>query len=734
MLAGTIGSRPTGTPANTRARTYIVDQLRLFGFDVRVQETDARRGTIGRTARVANIIAVRQGRRPEAIGLLSHYDSTAVGPGAADDALGVSVSLEAARALGATANRQWTVMVLVTDGEEANLMGAAALMTDRFVIDRLRAYVNIEATGSAGPPMLFEVGPGNAWLLAPWIRRVPGPRGGSFITEIYRRLPNDTDFSILKQHEIPGLNFAAVNDSYAYHTPRDTPDRLSTATLRQTGEQVVAILDALDDVDITQRSSADYNFVDIAGTTALSYGPAVGRLLAVLAIVAAIVAWVRMTAAAIALQGVLRWLLMCVWTLIGSTAAVSAMIGATWALRAAREVYHPWYARPRWLFLLMLAAGATAGYGVARLGQWLPARAHGVRHPVNVWTVALPFWIVLTCAALWLAPGAGTLWVPPLLVAGVLLAAVPAKNAVAVRIVSLVILGVVGALWIHNTVDLLHYVVALFGRLPLVTPVIVYGALMALAGVMLAPPLLAIAGPPRPLLRPALATAVGLLAIATTAGAAYLAPAYTNDRPLRRHLRVVHEGDRPAQWEVASVEPGLDLNDGAPTGWAAGPRPPETQGFGAPFGRLTHPFVFHASGPAAGPVPITIASVTLEPLPAGHELVVSVTPRHPGMAVSFVMPAGLQPARASLPGVPRLGRWTATYVAPPLDGVNFRASFGQVDVARLKEFRVVATVQAFAAGWTAPAWLPQDRTVWTGEASWIVAPFALPIAPVPPLR
>src|SRR4051812_35299797 len=55
MLAGTIGSRPVGTPANQRAREYIVSQLALFGLDVRVQETDARRPELGRTARVANI-------------------------------------------------------------------------------------------------------------------------------------------------------------------------------------------------------------------------------------------------------------------------------------------------------------------------------------------------------------------------------------------------------------------------------------------------------------------------------------------------------------------------------------------------------------------------------------------------------------------------------------------------------------------------------------------------------
>src|SRR5262245_12772095 len=75
MLAGTIGSRAIGPPANARARAYIVDQLQIFGFEVRVQEADARRPELGRTARVANIIATLPGARTEALGLVAHYDS-----------------------------------------------------------------------------------------------------------------------------------------------------------------------------------------------------------------------------------------------------------------------------------------------------------------------------------------------------------------------------------------------------------------------------------------------------------------------------------------------------------------------------------------------------------------------------------------------------------------------------------------------------------------------------------
>src|SRR4051812_8013104 len=249
MLAGTIGSRPIGTDANARARTYIIDQLKTFGYDVRVQETESRRPELGRSAHVSNIIAVLPGRRREAIGLLSHYDSAPDSPGAADDGFGVAVSLEAARVLAGRPDRPWTTFVLVTDGEESGLMGAAALVRDRDVTSLLQAYINVESAGSSGPALLFEAGPGNPWLTRVWAGHAPRPRGGSFGIEIYKRLPNDTDFTLFARHGIPGLNFALVGDGYAYHTARDVPDRISAATLRIAGENVITLATAFDRTD-----------------------------------------------------------------------------------------------------------------------------------------------------------------------------------------------------------------------------------------------------------------------------------------------------------------------------------------------------------------------------------------------------------------------------------------------------------------------------------------------------
>ena len=521
MLAGTIGSRAVGTPANQRAREYIIDQLKLFGFEVRVQETDARRPELGQTAHVVNIIASLPGARPEAIGLVAHYDSRPEAPGATDDALGVAIALEAARVFAGRSDRQWSLLVLLTDGEEADLMGAAALMTDREVTRSLTAYLQVESIGSNGPALLFETGPDNQWLVSAWAHQAPHPRGGSFALEIYKRLPSDTDFSIIKRQEIPGLNFAPVGDSYAYHTARDTPDRLSQATIRDTGENIVGILNALNGTDIAQRSSGTGTYFDIAGTTAIVYGPLAGQILSIGALLLGVVAWIRVTAAAIRMAGLLRWILTFLWSAIGAVLVFASMTGATWALRAGREMYHPWYAKPDRLFALLLAVAALVGWSVSRAGAWLPARAHGLRHPLVAWTVTLPVWIALAAGAFMLAPSAVYLWTIPLFVAGALLTVVRPTSAPAVRIVSLVVFDVAAVLWLHETIVLLRFLVATLGRFPIVTPAFVYAMVMLLAGVMLVPPLLGALAAWRPLFRPSLVTSLGLIALTVTAGLAY---------------------------------------------------------------------------------------------------------------------------------------------------------------------------------------------------------------------
>ena len=102
---------------------------------------------------------------------------------------------------------------------------------------------------------------------------------------------------------------------------------------------------------------------------------------------------------------------------------------------------------------------------------------------------------------------------------------------------------------------------------------------------MVAPPLMAAIASERPLGTPWALTAAALFAVAIAIGAVYLAPAYTNEQPLRRYVRALQDGDAPnATWEVASVEPGLDLGPGAPAGWT--PASGHGDGLGRALGTL----------------------------------------------------------------------------------------------------------------------------------------------------
>jgi hypothetical protein len=271
--------------------------------------------------------------------------------------------------------------------------------------------------------------------------------------------------------------------------------------------------------------------------------------------------------------------------------------------------------------------------------------------------------------------------------------------------------------------------------------VFVYGAILSVAGIMLVPPLVALLGRQRALFRPWLITALLLLAVSAAITAAYRAPAYTHDQPLRRHVRALQDGDKEiATWEVASVEPGLDLSPDAPRGWMPLPAGSDQPEASVPWGRYRFPFVFRTAGPSLGPAPATISSVTAKGLPDGGQISISILPKERGLSASFVLPAGVKPARSSFPGLVRLGRWTATYVAVPAEGLAWEASARGVTPAQLLQSHVVITSSRLpgGAGWQSlPAWLPQETAVWSASASWILPASAgavNPIEPVPPLR
>jgi hypothetical protein len=745
QLAGAIGSRPAGSDANRRAREYLIDQLRFFGYTVRVQEAQAQRADLGHTAHVFNIIAIIPGARSAALGLVAHYDSRATTPGAGDDALGVAVALECARLLAARPARQHAVMVLLTDAEEDGLMGAAALVRDPEVTARLRAYINLDAVGADGPVPLFQTGPGNGWLVGAWARGRGVLRGGSYQVEIYERLPSDTDFSVLARAGIPGLNFAAVGDGYAYHTPRDTPDRLTSRAIADMGTAALATAESLDRADLAQRSPQQAVYFDVAGARAIVLRPSFSRALSVLAIVLATVALVRTSRVAARAGGATGIARTFAWAVAGILLVALALLGVTALLRESREVYHPWYAHP-WRFWVLLALTLFVTVEILlRTGDRLPRGWRAVRHPSAVWMVTLVCWVAMAVAAEGFAPAAAYLWSVPLLALALVAGIAPAADRSGAGLAALIVLAVTGALWLPEGREMLRFGVPMFGRLPILTPLVVYPAAVLLIAAMVAPAVLAVdmaTAPPLPdarltpgrrrlriLLTPAL-----LVALSIAFAACYLAEAYTFERPLQRAVQYVadHATGR-AVWEVAGVEPGLDvdLSRGAPAGWVPATGPPLT---GVRATALPHPFAFRAPG-AMQPAPIQ-ATLRSASAPGGAiQVEVVVTAAEGGLTLLFVAPPGVVPARSTLPGVVRNGAWVASLAAAPAGTTVLSATFPAAAAARLGEMRVGAVDHGLPGGegWLRqPAWLASARTVWHARSLHLVVPAAGP--PEPSLR
>jgi hypothetical protein len=123
------------------------------------------------------------------------------------------------------------------------------------------------------------------------------------------------------------------------------------------------------------------------------------------------------------------------------------------------------------------------------------------------------------------------------------------------------------------------------------------------------------------------------------------------------------------------------------------------------------------------------------PLPDGTHVTLSVVPREPGVAVAFVLPEGVTPARSSPAGIVRNGHWIATYIAVPPEGIAWDGSFRKGTDQALPNIRVAISSARLpgGSGWQSlPEWLPQEVAVWSANATWVLP--AQVIAPVPPLR
>ena len=217
-------------------------------------------------ATVTDIIAEVVPGEGKAIVMLAHYDSVPAGPGASDDKSGVVTILESVRALKARGGQsKHPVIAVITDGEEAGLLGANSFLQNPALKARVGVVVNVEARGTRGQSLLFQTSPGDGKLIDLYAKSVPVMATSSLYAEIYKFLPNDTDLTLFIKQGFPSFNFAFADNVRYYHTPMDTRSNLSHATLQMHGDNMLGMVTALEQTDYASLKGGNDVYISILG-------------------------------------------------------------------------------------------------------------------------------------------------------------------------------------------------------------------------------------------------------------------------------------------------------------------------------------------------------------------------------------------------------------------------------------------------------------------------------------
>lgn len=260
-----------GSEANAGVRKRLI--TRLLQMELEVAEVPFEAGDRS----MVNVIARRRGHstyRP--IVVVSHYDSCRFGPGAGDAMGCVAAMLESIRwvqSQGAGAD----LWFIFTDGEELGLLGADALVSQPLPWGNEKPFViNLDARGSSGAAPMFETHKANYGYIRALSPSLAWPRfTSSLMVNVYEVLPNKTDFTVFKELQWPGFNFALVAGAHRYHTLEDIATNLSDRSLQHFASHLGSLLKTISKWEDRQWIEAETDqsaiFFDLLGSTVISY-------------------------------------------------------------------------------------------------------------------------------------------------------------------------------------------------------------------------------------------------------------------------------------------------------------------------------------------------------------------------------------------------------------------------------------------------------------------------------
>lgn len=267
---------PVGSPQNKIVKQRIMAELDKLGIEFSEQRTWGCSAKFSGCAFVENVIAIIPGEKARPyVALMSHYDSVPMAPGAGDDGAAVVAILESARILAAEAPFKHPIMLLFTDGEEMGLLGAEGFYLQHELASEIGVVLDFEGSGTTGLSIALRTSRANQLLIETFANETAYPNGASLTSEIFRRMPNDTDFSTSLRAGIPGIDFAFTGERNHYHTPNDNVANMDLRTIQHHGENMLPLTRALASADLD--SDREANLEAMGGT--LVYASLYGYLM-----------------------------------------------------------------------------------------------------------------------------------------------------------------------------------------------------------------------------------------------------------------------------------------------------------------------------------------------------------------------------------------------------------------------------------------------------------------------
>ncbi len=280
--------RVLGSLESRQSSGFFRQRLQPLGYEVSYMHfnaTVASRAEVGR-----NVLALRQGEKPQILAVVAHYDTAApVFQGAMDNGSGIGVLVELGRVFAEEPLRH-SLLLVATDGEEWGMLGAADLAQSYPGRDRIAAALSVDyvAAGGAAALYLEEVGLHRGYSSA-WLRDLSRTAAGleglevlephGLVEHLERTfLVSVTDQGPLLAGGIPAINIGSVSadaalESKIYHSSEDTIEKLEASAFGKVGRAAERILRTLDGRPAMSRDTAGpFRVIDNRYLSATSVG------------------------------------------------------------------------------------------------------------------------------------------------------------------------------------------------------------------------------------------------------------------------------------------------------------------------------------------------------------------------------------------------------------------------------------------------------------------------------